>query len=121
MSGVAYNSCGTSTYTTTKIFNDNTVVVQSPSLPDMYIGAGVAAPLMYSPSPGIIYAAASRNATGQLPIGIWTSRDSGATFGLLYTGSTLANQITIGSILKHPINGCLYVSGGTSTQLIRVC
>ena len=123
MNGVAYNSCGTSPYTTARIINDSTVIAQSPTLPGYYTGAGVTAPMMISPAPGIIYAAGSYTVTpGSLPIGIWASRDSGVTFGLVYKGTTAANGTQAGSMFVHPINGCLYVSGGVSTQqLIKIC
>jgi hypothetical protein len=118
----SYYGCIKNTSADRTILNNANVVLSTFRMPEEYSGVGQVSPMYYSPSTGVIYAAGIVDKTvGNLPIGIWVSRDSAATWYKLYEGSTLANGAGFGSIWKHPLNGCLYVAGGSTPQIIRVC
>jgi hypothetical protein len=65
--------------------------------------------------------AAWQPVSGSAPIGIYVSRDSGATFVLLGLSSINANSMREGDFWQHPLNGCLYFSAGSTPQFVKIC
>lgn len=102
-----------------RIYNTGIGIISTFTMPNSSPTFG---PITYSLRTGLIYAAKSHTVTaGALPIGVWVSTNSGTTWNELGVGNTLANSMAGGSIYLSPHTGCIYVSGGTIAQFIKIC
>lgn len=69
----------------------------------------------------VLYVAAnSYVASGNVPVGIWVSRDNGVSFVKIYTTPIGTNSSsTTGSAFFA--NGCVYFSVGTTAAIVKIC
>jgi hypothetical protein len=122
LSGTAYGVCYSGAGSIYEIRNSLTgTVVFSPSLPGAQPFATQGG-LALGYGSNIVYMLAGWvPLSGQVPIGVYVSRDSGATFTLIGLSNIAANSMREGDFWQHPTNGCLYFSAGTIPQFIKIC
>jgi hypothetical protein len=90
------------------------------TLPGAFTGGGVNAALGFSVATNNLYIIANANTTPSLGLGIWVSRDDGASFIQIYTSSIALNSLGQNSDIFYS-GGCIYFSGGGGPMFGKIC
>ena len=123
LGGVAYASCYQGPGSVYAIRDGSTgAIISTPTIEGALASAGSGGVTIGYGSNVVYLFASWVPPSGNSPIGVWVSRDSGITFTFLGIGSALANSMGGGDVWQSPINGCIYLSAGISnSQFIRIC
>lgn len=116
----AYGLCKDPTVgsTAVRLMTPDGVLFKTLTLPGAQTGAGVGI-LAFGWATNVIYVVTAVNTSPQA-LGVWVSKDNGASFTLIYQTPTTTNSMQANSDI-FAANGCIYFSGGISAVFVRIC
>jgi hypothetical protein len=122
LNGTAFGVCYSGAGSIYQIRNSLTgALVFSPTLPGA-IALGNVGGVALGYGSSVVYTLATwQPVSGLAPIGIYVSRDSGATYTLLGLSNVTVNSMREGDFWAHPTNGCLYFSAGLTPMFGKIC
>lgn len=116
----AYGLCKDPTVASTavRLMTPDGVLFKTLTLPGAQTGVGVGI-LAFGWATNVIYVVTAVNTSPQA-LGVWVSKDNGASFTLIYQTPTTTNSMQANSDI-FAANGCIYFSGGVSAVFVKIC